>query len=253
VRVGQTQTRIADLFVGAISRGKMTDDAARQAQDLIKVSTSIDTLPKGLDLVIDAIPEIAELKRDVLARCEAREPLLLATNTSGLSIDALATALQHPDRFIGMHFFNPVWTMPLVELVIGTNTSDDAREQALALTARIEKEAIQVRDVPGFASTRLGIALGLEAMRMVEDGVASASDIDRAMELGYRHPMGPLRLTDLVGLDVRLDIARNLEAAFGPRYTPPELLVRMVEAGELGKKSGRGFYDWNAGTATPRA
>jgi 3-hydroxybutyryl-CoA dehydrogenase len=197
------------------------------------------------------VPEIGELKRSVLARCALREPVLLATNTSGLSIGELAAGLPAPERFLGLHFFNPVWAMALVEVVVGERTSDATRAGALTLCAQLGKTSIVVRDAPGFASTRLGIALGLEAMRMVEDGVAAPADIDRAMELGYRHPMGPLKLTDLVGLDVRLDIARNLQRSYGDRYAPPQLLIDMVAAGYLGKKSGRGFYDWSSGEACP--
>jgi 3-hydroxybutyryl-CoA dehydrogenase len=217
----------------------------------VDTATTIEDLPAGLDLIVEAVPEKLELKRSVLARCALREPLLLATNTSGLSIDELSAELPAPDRFLGLHFFNPVRAMKLVEIVIGSRTSEASRERALALCAQLGKTSIVVRDAPGFASTRLGIALGLEAMRMVEDGVATPADIDRAMELGYRHPMGPLKLTDLVGLDVRLDIARNLQRSYGDRYAPPQLLIDMVAAGRLGKKSGRGFYDWSSGEARP--
>ncbi|HEV8022059.1 MAG TPA: 3-hydroxyacyl-CoA dehydrogenase family protein [Candidatus Lustribacter sp.] len=217
----------------------------------VDTEATIETLPAGLDLIVEAVPEQAELKRSVLARCALREPRLLASNTSGISIDELAAGLPAPDRFLGLHFFNPVSAMKLVEIVLGSRTGDAARARALALCVQLGKTSIVVRDMPGFASTRLGIALGLEAMRMVEDGVAAPADIDRAMELGYRHPMGPLKLTDLVGLDVRLDIARNLERTYGARYHPPQLLVDMVAAGHLGKKSGRGFYDWSSGEARP--
>jgi 3-hydroxybutyryl-CoA dehydrogenase len=192
------------------------------------------------------------LKRSVLAACAAREPLVLGTNTSGLSIDELAEGLPHPERFIGLHFFNPVWAVPFVEIVTGSSTADATTANALAACAQLHKESIVVRNSPGFASSRLGLCLGLEAMRMVEEGVATPSDIDRAMELGYRHPMGPLRLSDLIGLDVRLDIARNLERALGSRFAPPNILVQRVADGDLGKKSGRGFYDWSSGNARPR-
>ena len=143
-----------------------------------------------------------------------------------------------------MHFFNPVHIMELVEIVRGDRTAPDTVELARAVVERMGKTPIVVADSPGFASSRLGILLGLEAIRMVESGVATAEDIDRAMELGYRHPMGPLRLTDLVGLDVRLEIARYLRRELGERFQPPELLERMVEEGRLGKKAGRGFYVW---------
>jgi 3-hydroxybutyryl-CoA dehydrogenase len=199
-------------------------------------------------LAIEAVPERTELKRDVLAEIEALGPKLLATNTSGISIDELAAGLADPSRFLGLHFFNPVPAMALVEVVLGTATAERTRADAVGLVAEIGKEAVVVRDAPGFATSRLGLALGLEAIRMVEDGVAAAADIDRAMVLGYRHPVGPLKLTDIVGLDVRLDIARNLRDAYGDRFTPPPLLERMVGEGKLGKKSGEGFYRWDEDT-----
>jgi 3-hydroxybutyryl-CoA dehydrogenase len=250
-RVKRALASVAQVFERSAQRGAMTPGAAAEAAARVSGSTSVEELPAGLDVIVEAVPEIVDLKRAVLARCAARDPKLLATNTSGLSIGALASDLPAPERFVGLHFFNPVWSMTLVEIVIGDRTSDAAREQALALCVQLGKTSIVVRDAPGFASTRLGIALGLEAMRMVEDGVASPTDIDRAMELGYRHPMGPLKLTDLVGLDVRLDIARNLQNSYGDRYAPPKLLVDMVAAGTLGKKTGRGFYDWTSGEAKP--
>jgi 3-hydroxybutyryl-CoA dehydrogenase len=210
----------------------------------VRLVAATEELPTGLDLIVEAVPERLELKRGVLAEAEAREPAMVASNTSGLSIDELAVGLRRPEAFLGMHFFNPVWVMPLLEIVRGSATAERTVAAALVAAKLIGKEAIVVRDAPGFASSRLGIALGLEAIRMLQDGVASAADIDRAMELGYRHPMGPLRLTDLVGLDVRLDIARHLEASYGSRFSPPCLLIDKVEAGELGRKTGRGFYDW---------
>jgi 3-hydroxybutyryl-CoA dehydrogenase len=252
-RVKRALASVAHVFERSAQRGAMTPGAAAEAAARVSGDTSIEALPLGFDVIVEAVPEIPDLKRTVLARCAAREPVLLATNTSGLSIDVLAAGLPAPERFLGLHFFNPVWAMALVEIVVGERTNDAARAQALALCEQLGKTSIVVRDAPGFASTRLGIALGLEAMRMVEDGVAEPADIDRAMELGYRHPMGPLKLTDLVGLDVRLDIARNLEKSYGSRYAPPQLLIDMVAAGHLGKKSGRGFYDWSTGEARPIA
>jgi 3-hydroxybutyryl-CoA dehydrogenase len=248
-RVKRALAGVARAFERSVQRGAMTPGAAVEAGARVGGGASVEALPAALDAIVEAVPEIVELKRSVLARCATREPVLLATNTSGLSIDELAAGLPAPERFLGLHFFNPVWAMTLVEVVIGTQTSAASRADALALCEQIGKTSIVVRDVPGFASTRLGIALGLEAMRMVEDGVASPADIDHAMELGYRHPMGPLKLTDLVGLDVRLDIARNLQRSYGDRYAPPQILIDMVAAGQLGKKSGRGFYDWSSGEA----
>jgi 3-hydroxybutyryl-CoA dehydrogenase len=176
----------------------------------------------------------------------ASKPFIFATNTSSLSITEIAQAAQQPQAVIGMHFFNPVHIMRLLEIVVGQRTSAETIETAREVGRRMKKEPITVRDVPGFASSRLGVALGLEAMRMLEQKVASARDIDTAMELGYNHPMGPLRLTDLVGLDVRLHIAEYLHAALNSEaFRPPDILRRMVSAGKLGKKTGEGFYQWN--------
>jgi len=200
------------------------------------------------DLVIEAVPEKLELKRQVLSDVAEHvgPSTVLASNTSSLSISAIAASVDGPERVLGLHFFNPVHIMALVEVVSGERTTERVVEQAVEFVERIGKEPIVVRDSPGFASSRLGVALGLEAIRMLQEGVASARDIDRAMELGYRHPMGPLKLTDLVGLDVRLEIARYLHRELGSdRFRPPELLEQMVEEGRLGKKSGEGFYEWD--------
>ncbi|GIW72960.1 MAG: putative 3-hydroxyacyl-CoA dehydrogenase [Planctomycetota bacterium] len=202
----------------------------------------------GADLVIEAVPERMDLKREIFAELgrHCQPHALLATNTSSLPVTAIAGASGRPERVLGLHFFNPPPLMPLVEIVRGERTAEEAVEAARAFVTRLGKEPIVVRDVPGFATSRLGLALGLEAMRMVEEGVASPADIDRAMELGYRHPMGPLKLTDLVGLDVRLDIAETLHRELGERFRPPQILRRMVRAGKLGRKSGEGFYRYDA-------
>lgn len=222
-----------------------TEEVAARTARLSTVSELSE--PLGVELVVEAIPEIPDAKRDLLAAAEKVVPptALLASNTSSLSITDLAGALERPERFLGMHFFNPVPLSALVELVVGDATTPAAVDDARQWVARLGKESIEVRDSPGFATSRLGVALGLEAIRMLEEGVASAADIDQGMVLGYRHPMGPLRLTDLVGLDVRLAIAEHLAATLGPRFEPPALLRDKVAAGELGKKSGRGFYDWS--------
>src|SRR5262245_5637385 len=198
--------------------------------------------------LIEATPEVLAHKRDVfgaIARA-ARAHALLATNTSSLPVAELATALRDPSRMVGMHFFNPVHVMKLVEVVHHKGSAPAAVALAVALAGRLGKTAITVADSPGFASSRLGLVIGLEAMRMVEQGVASAADIDTAMKLGYAHPMGPLELTDLVGLDIRLGIAEYLSTTLGPAFTPPAVLRDKVAAGKLGKKTGEGFYRWSA-------
>jgi 3-hydroxybutyryl-CoA dehydrogenase len=230
-----------------VSLGKLDEALRQEALERISTHLDLDEAVDAAHFVIEAAPERLELKCDLLASVAARVPgdALLATNTSSLSISAIARAVPAPERVVGMHFFNPVHIMALLEIVRAETTSTETVDRALAVARRLGKTPIVVNDVPGFASSRLGIALGLEAIRMVEEGVASAADIDTAMELGYRHPMGPLRLTDLVGLDVRLDIARYLYHELGTaRFEPPKLLERMVEEGKLGKKSGEGFYRW---------
>lgn len=232
---------------GAVSRGKMTGEAQAAVRSRIHPASSIAEACRNADLVIEAVIEEIDIKKAVLSEA-ARvigEGALLATNTSSLPVSRLAEGLPRPTRFLGLHFFNPVHIMKLVEIVVHPGTDDRARGDALAVVQAMGKEPIVVKDSPGFASSRLGVVLGLEAMRMLEQGVASAADIDRAMELGYNHPMGPLRLTDLVGLDVRLRIAEHLHRTLGePQYEPPAILRRMVAEGRLGKKTGEGFYRW---------
>lgn len=241
----EARDRILAAVEGSVRRGAPTPDPER-----LLVTVTWEAL-NGAGLAVEAVPELIGLKREALQRAEDLLPVdaVLATNTSSLSIDVLAEGLQRPGAFLGMHFFNPVPASSLVELVTGTATATTAAEAAEGWVAAIGKTPITVRDSPGFASSRLGVLLGLEAIRMVEDGVATPEDIDTAMTLGYKHPVGPLRLTDIVGLDVRLDIAEYLARELGPRFEPPELLRRMVAEGMLGRKSGRGFYDWTAGDA----
>jgi 3-hydroxybutyryl-CoA dehydrogenase len=196
-------------------------------------------------LIVETVPEVVELKREVLDQVSRLAPeALLATNTSSIQVDELASSVVYPQRFGGLHFFNPVPASALIEVVVGRATTAATVDALVGAARDLGKESIVVKDSPGFATSRLGVALGLEAIRMVQEGVASVEDIDRGMQLGYRHPMGPLRLSDLVGLDVRLSIARYLAGRLGPRFEPPQLLVDMVNRGELGRKSGRGFYTW---------
>ena len=231
----------------AVAKEKMTAAAGDALIARVRGTTDFADAVRTAQLVVEAIPEDMGLKRETFERLGelCGDDALLATNTSSLPVTQIAEAAKGPERCIGMHFFNPPPIMKLLEVVKGEKTSAAAIDCAVGLGKRFKKEPIVVRDAPGFASSRLGIALGMEAIRMVEEEVASPADIDKAMEFGYRHPMGPLRLTDLVGLDVRLAIAEALSKALGPRFAPPELLRRMVADGKLGQKSGQGFYSWD--------
>jgi 3-hydroxybutyryl-CoA dehydrogenase len=216
------------------------------ASVLTRLHTTSDVAVVGrAGLVVEAVPEDVVLKRSVLSSIERSAPRAwLASNTSSLSIDGLAQALEQPERLIGLHFFNPVPASELVEVVVGSATSPQLVDLARGWVAELGKIVVTVRDSPGFASSRLGVALALEAMRMLDDGVASATDIDAAMTSGYKHSIGPLRTTDLVGLDVRLAVAEHLARELGDRFAPPQVLRDLVAAGHLGRKTGRGFYDW---------
>ena len=230
-----------------IQLGKLTEDDRDSTLQHIRGTTQLAEIANA-DLIIEAAPEQLELKQEILREVEthSNKAFIFASNTSSLSITEIAKASERPQNTVGLHFFNPVHLMRLVEIVVGKATSDDTVEVVREVSRRLRKEPIVVRDVPGFASSRLGVALGLEAMRMLEQGVASAKDIDTAMELGYNHPMGPLKLTDHVGLDIRLKIAEYLYRELGSEtFRPPEVLRRLVEEGKLGKKTGEGFYNWN--------
>jgi 3-hydroxybutyryl-CoA dehydrogenase len=236
--------RVAEAVRASAERGSLTAPIG-DVLDRLAVGAGAAHLAAS-QLVIEAVPENPSLKAAVLAALEAAvDPAAaIATNTSSLSIDELAAVLDHPERFCGLHFFNPVPASALVEIVVGTSTSAGLVDDARRWVSALGKTPIVVRDSPGFASSRLGVALGLEAIRMLQDGVASAEDIDAAMTLGYKHPVGPLRLTDLVGLDVRLGIAEYLASKLGERFEPPALLREKVARGQLGRKTGLGFYEW---------
>jgi 3-hydroxybutyryl-CoA dehydrogenase len=242
----QAREKVRANLAQGVEKGKVAAEARDAALARLEFTTELGRATEESEVVIEAVPEKLELKRSLFAEL-GRLPAdtLLATNTSSLSITAIAEAAARPERVVGMHFFNPVHIMKLVEVVRAGQSARAAVDLALALAVRLGKEPIEVADAPGFASSRLGIAIGLEAIRMVEAGVASPADIDKAMTLGYGFPMGPLRLTDLVGLDVRLSIAEYLAKELGERFTPPQLLRDKVARGELGKKSGRGFYGWS--------
>jgi 3-hydroxybutyryl-CoA dehydrogenase len=231
-----------------VAKGKLTAEQRDATVAALRGDTDLAAAVTGAHIVIEAVPEKLELKQDLLGRVAKHvgADAILATNTSSLSIAAIAAALPGPERVIGTHFFNPVHIMKLLEIVVAPTTSDATLQRTRAFGEALGKEHITIQDFPGFATSRLGLVIGLEAIRMVEQGVGSPADIDKAMTLGYGFPMGPLRLTDLVGLDVRLHIAEHLCTALpmGAHFEPPALLRRMVAEGKLGKKSGQGFYSW---------
>jgi 3-hydroxybutyryl-CoA dehydrogenase len=242
----EARMRISNGLQRAVEHG-----ASEIQSDLVaartRFITGIAELPNDTELVVEAVPETMALKHEVLRSIEdaVSATCVITTNTSSLSISQLADIFERPQRFAGMHFFNPVPSSLLVEVVVGEQTLSEIVSQITAWVEELGKSAIIVRDSPGFATSRLGVLLGLEAIRMLEEGVASAQDIDRAMELGYRHPMGPLRSSDLVGLDIRLAIAEYLSGTLGERFNPPQLLREKVRLGELGRKTGKGFFRWD--------
>jgi 3-hydroxybutyryl-CoA dehydrogenase len=247
--------RIDAFWDKGIARGKTTAEQKSEWAMNLHASNDIAEAVSDVDLVIEAVPEILDLKQQIFAQLDELAPpnAVLGTNTSGLKISDIANATNRPEMVIGMHFFNPVPIMKLLELVRHDQIAESTIEAAREVGAEMGKTCILVNDVPGFATSRLGVILGNEAIRMLADGVASASDIDTAMRLGYKHPMGPLELTDLVGLDVRRDILNNLAEAFDDEsYRPHELLNQLVEAGDLGKKTGMGIYDWSSGEKVER-
>ncbi len=241
--------RLNDLLAVAVKRGKLSEPERFAVSAQLRAEHRFAPAVSGAEVVIEAVHEHLGVKQQLFGEMERAAPpdALLATNTSSLSVADIAAAVQDPGRVVGIHFFNPVHAMKLVEVVTHPRASPAAVERAVAFARALDKEPIVVQDSPGFASSRLGLALGLEAMRMLERGVASAEDIDKAMELGYNHPMGPLKLTDLVGLDVRLAIAEYLHQRLQePQFEPPQILRDKVAKGELGKKTGKGFYSWSA-------
>ncbi len=245
---------IASALEKLVAKGKIGAEARAATLSRLSAAPSAKDACAGADVIIEAVPEDMALKVEVLKAVlpSAAPGALVASNTSSLSLTELGARLGVPERTIGLHFFNPPPVMELVEVVRGLSTSEETVERALSFVKGLGKTPIVVRDVPGFATSRLGVILGAEAMRMLETGVASAADIDRGMELGYRHPMGPLKLTDLVGLDVRLAILEHLHREIGEQFRPPAILRTMVRAGKLGKKTGEGFYRWVDGQPVPK-
>ncbi|ELZ14251.1 3-hydroxyacyl-CoA dehydrogenase [Halovivax asiaticus JCM 14624] len=240
---------IESTLAAGVEREKVTPDAKSATLDRLSGTTDLETAVADANVVVEAVPEDVELKQETFTSIEdvTGSETLIASNTSALSLTEIASVLERPERAIGLHFFNPVHLMALVEIVVPEQATDETVEAAREFVEGIEKTPITVRDSPGFASSRLGVALGVEAIRMLETGVASPRDVDQAMTLGYNHPMGPIELTDIVGLDVRLDILEHLREELGERFKPPQLLKQKVRAGKLGRKTGEGFYVWEDG------
>jgi len=234
---------------GGVDRGKVTDAEMTATLDHISTTTDLEAAVGDAELVVEAVPEDVGLKQSVFEDVEAAAPAdaIIATNTSSLSVTEIVSTLDDPGRALGLHFFNPVHIMGLVEVIRAEQTDQATLDRITQFVESLDKTPITIRDSAGFASSRLGVALGAEAIRMLETGVASPRDIDQAMELGYNHPMGPIELTDVVGLDVRLDVLEYLREELGERFRPPQALRRKVRAGKLGKKSGEGFYVWEDG------
>jgi len=245
------RAHVESTWARAVDKGKLTAAAADGARHRLRIIERLKDATE-VDIAIEAVPEALDLKQMLFSELDDLCPprTILASNTSSLSITRIGKATGRRDRVIGIHFFNPVAAMPLVEIVLGHDTSPETENRALELVRSLGKEAVRVHDSPGFATSRLGVALGLEAMRMVEEGIASAHDIDRALELGYGHRMGPLKTTDLVGLDVRLAIAETLAAELpSDRFAAPEILRTLVAEGRVGRKAGEGFYRWDGDKA----
>lgn len=240
---------IQNNLQGGLDRDKITELEMEKTLERIAGTTNLDEAVVDADLVIEAVPEDMDLKMDVFSDIEdaTDKDTIIASNTSSLSVTEMASVLEHPERAVGLHFFNPPHILDLVEIILAEQTDERTEEFAIDYVRGIDKKDVVVRDTAGFATSRLGLALGLEAIRMVEQDVASPADIDEGMEIGYGHPMGPLELTDHVGLDVRLHIAEHLREELGERFKPPQSLRRKVRAGKLGKKTGEGYYVWEDG------
>ena len=247
--LSDAMANVESALDGGVERGKLDESEKAAALDRLSTTTDLAEAVADADIVVEAVPEEMDLKRETFARTEDHAPAdaVIATNTSSLSVTAVASALEDPSRAVGTHFFNPPYVMDLVEVVVAETTGEATVEFAEGFAENLGKEPIVVRDSAGFATSRLGVALGVEALRMLEEGVAGPREIDRSMELGYNHPMGPVELTDVVGLDVRLDVLEYLREELGERFRPPQILRRKVRAGKLGKKTGEGFYVWEDG------
>lgn len=239
-------TEIQKNLQKGVELGKVSPEQQKASQERIKTTTDRKLAASQADFVIEAVPEIIALKIEVFQDLDRVCPshAILATNTSGLSITEIAASTRRPEKVIGMHFFNPAHLMKLIEIVRGMETSAETFAVSKEVAARMGKEVVEVNESPGFVTSRINALIGNEAFYMLQEGVASAEDIDKAVKLGLNHPMGPLELGDLVGLDTRLRILEHLHATLGEKYRPCPLLVKYVKAGRWGRKTGRGVYDY---------
>jgi 3-hydroxybutyryl-CoA dehydrogenase len=228
---------------GAVLRGKLEDTSAREAIGRLRLETSLEAL-SAADFVIEAVPEDIRTKIEIFSRLDSlcRGECVLATNTSALSVTEIAAATKRPARVVGMHFFNPVPRMKLVEIVRALETDEETLKTTAEVATRMGKETVRVRESPGFVTSRINAMIGNEAFLMLQEGVASPEDIDKAVKLGLNHPMGPFEMADLVGLDTRLAVLEFLHKSLGEKFRPAPLLVQYVKAGRLGRKVGRGVY-----------
>jgi len=242
----KAQSRIRQDLHKAVSIGKLTDSDVDAALARLTLDNNLDRAAESAELVIEAVPEKMELKLDVFSRLDqaCANQAVLASNTSSLSITEMAAATRRPHQFIGMHFFNPVHKMKLVEIIRGLETDDDTFAIAETVSRKMGKDTVEVKESPGFVTSRINALIGNEAFYMLQEGISSARDIDKALKLGLNHPMGPFEMIDLVGLDTRLSILNFLHQTLGEKYRPCPLLVEYVKAGRLGKKVGRGVYEY---------
>lgn len=241
-----SKTYIQEQFDIGVKIGKISEEAAKQNIQKVNYTTSMEEAAHDADIVIEAVLELMDLKINIFKQLDQLAPphAILATNTSTMSPTEIAAATSRPDQCVALHFFNPVPKMKLIEVVRGLETSDETMEKALQFGDEIGKECVQINEFPGFATSRMNCLIGNEAMNMVMEGVGSVEDIDKAMKLGLNHPMGPLELADLVGLDTRLRNMEYLHETLGEKFRPCPLLIKYVKAGRLGRKSGKGFYDY---------
>ncbi|URT70632.1 3-hydroxyacyl-CoA dehydrogenase [Cytobacillus firmus] len=245
--VDKAKNDIYSLLEGSLQKGFISEEQYGNAKDRLHFETDLEAAAENAELVIEAVLEKIELKIDIFKKLDiiCSPETILATNTSTMSPTEIGAQTSRPDKVVAMHFFNPVHKMKLIEIIRGLETSDDTVRIVKEVGEKLKKETVEVNEFPGFVTSRMNCLIGNEAMNMLMEGVASAEDIDKALKLGLNHPMGPLALADLVGLDTRLRNMEYLYQTLGEKYRPCPLLIKYVKAGRLGKKSGSGFYQYS--------